>query len=184
MPRTGDAVWSFQRIGATLALGLLLPLALLVAACGDDDNGGTTDSGDASPAAQTPLVQLPADYPEDFPAYPNTTLSDSYRYADQAIVVFQTGDSLESVGDFYRDALAKPPWEVLAESGGPTENLLLINFAHLDQPIQGSATIVTIGGATPYAAVTLRFTVPVSVGPGSPTSAPLPADEPTATGGS
>ncbi len=171
----------FQRIGATLLLGLLLPVAL--AACGGDDKGGNTDSEDASPAAKTSLVQFPADYPEDFPAYPNTTLSASYRYADQAIAVLQTSDSLQSVGDFYRDALANPPWKVLAESGGPTQNLLLINFAHLDQPIQGSATIVTIGGATPYTAVTLRFTVPRSVGPG-PSTAPLPTGEPTATGGS
>jgi len=174
----------FARISA-LSLGLLLPAILLAAACADNDDQGASTAPATTAASTRAAVPLPADYPEDFPAYPNAIIHDSVRYLDQAIAVYETSDSRQDVAGFYRNALAEPPWEVLLESDDPSQNLLVINFKHLEQPIQGVVTVIAPSADNPYTNVALRFTVPRSVGPPLPTAPPLPTDQPapTASGG-
>ena len=156
---------------------LLLGLLLVAVACNDSGgNGkttpattprstpGTTPSPEASPGTPGTAGELPQDFPKDFPLYPNAKINETARFSDQVFATAETDDSRSAVADFYRDALQRNPWKVLIQQDYPDQGMVLIRFAHVDEPISGSISAITIEGADQSTVLTIRFTVPESIG--------------------
>jgi hypothetical protein len=159
-----------------ITLLVLALAALMMAACGDDDDADPTDTtGATSTPLPTRAGQFPEDYPEDFPNYPNASLEQPVRFADQVIVVLSTPDDRNTVADFYRDALTEP-WVLQSVQDSPTQDLLLLNFTHNEDPVRGSVTVNSDGAEG--SVITLRFVVPNQAGPSLVPQTPNPDDTP------
>ncbi len=166
----------------SLVLAALLAVA---AACGGDGGNdqtpspeaatGTPEEGSPSPQATGPDPRLPEDFPEDFPQYSRASVSDSFRFGDQLLVTMKTDDPQADVVAFFREALEKAPWKVLIQEDEPNQSLVLIRFAQVDGPISGSVSIIAITGDTPSTDITVRLTLPTSVGSPIPRSTATPA---------
>ena len=105
-----------------LPIGMLLVLAaaVLLTACGDDDDADAGGSpGDvAVPSERTdpsPAV-LPDTFPVEFPVYGEATLTRADDFGGRFIVEWRVDDSTSDVADFYRVALATLPWSIQIES--------------------------------------------------------------------
>lgn len=70
------------------------------------------------------LGELPEDFPENFPIYPGAEIKESFLSQDQESsafsVIWQTTDSVETVGRYYDQELAAEGWDVndVAEDAG------------------------------------------------------------------
>jgi hypothetical protein len=171
------------RIRALVLAVIALPLFLaLVGACGDDDEAEVTSTpAGESATPRAPLGPYPADYPEDFPEYPNASLGFTSRIYDQVLVTLSTDDSRSIVADFYRQQLSEEPWSVLVETEEPAQNQITIRFKHNTDDITGTLTIATSGAETSSTVMSMRFVVDTWVGP---SAAPLPTiDVSPGTGG-
>ena len=179
----------------------LFAVAVVLTACGEDgDDVDRSPNGVGSPTeeAGTPtdgadrtdgsaptgdlLESLPADYPETFPLYPGSRVTDTARFADQVRVNLETGDSHESVASFFREVASTEPWEPLAETDDAGRGLLVIRFRHVEDPVRGQVTIVTAQEAGEPIQVSLQFTVPEVVGETPPTASPADRSQPSPTG--
>jgi hypothetical protein len=103
---------------------VLLPLLLLVAC----------DGGDGPAPTPTPTVlQLPADFPEDFPTYEDATITAARRIGaaqgDIFVVGMETTDAGDVVRSFYEDGLAEDPWEVTNVVEIDAESTVVLEFA-------------------------------------------------------
>ena len=162
------------RLGLSL---LILPALLLLFACNGDDNGG----GDNSPQptlSPTSAPDLPREVPDDFPFYPNGTITGSATVANQVFVTMKTDDKRREVADFYRDALNKEPWKLSSVSDIPAQQIISLNFTHLEDPVAGIITIIGPDAEGESNEITARFVLPESEGTPLPTSAPSPTASP------
>ncbi len=187
---------------AYLSLALFV-LAVVLTACGG--NGG--DEADRSPdGTDSPtegvgtatdganrtvgapptgelLESLPDDYPETFQLYPNASVTQTARFADQVRVTLETSDSRDSVASFYRDVVRQEPWEPFAETDDTGRGLLIIRFRHVDDPVAGQVTIITTSSeAGAPLEISLQFTVPEVVGETLPPVSPIGQSQSTPTG--
>lgn len=89
-----------------------LAVAAVAAGCGGGDNERTfrgPDGGEVSVSDD-----LPDEWPDDFPVYPDADLQGSYfgesGGVDGLVASWTTGDSLDEVGDWYEGELADGEW--------------------------------------------------------------------------
>jgi len=114
--------------------------------------------------------ELPEDIPEDFPQYANATVSQTTRFGGLILVTLDSDDKREDIAGFFREALSKRPWKVNLVQDLPEQGMVVISFAHLDERIRGTVSIISIPD-TEATVITLRFIMPESVGtpvPGAP----------------
>lgn len=118
---------------------LSISLLTLTAACGNNAEGWFAADPELqesppevtiSPQAETPSpeddsasVELPSNFPEQLPRYPNADLVESQMTSAEAGMqtLWETADSREAVEDFYREAFSSEEWEFINAPRTDTE---------------------------------------------------------------
>lgn len=89
-----------------------LAAAAIAAGCGGDDNERTFRGPDGGQISVS--EDLPDEWPDDFPVYPDADLQGSYfgesGGVEGLVATWTTGDSLDEVGDWYEGELADGEW--------------------------------------------------------------------------
>lgn len=107
---------------------LSFSLFTLTAACGNENIEGwfaadpqlQESPAEVTPSPQpetAPSVQLPSNFPEQLPRYPDATLVESQMAAaaEGIQTLWETEDSREAVIEFYRETFTSPEWELVNE---------------------------------------------------------------------
>lgn len=76
-----------------------------------------------SPAETSDSVELPSNFPEQLPRYPNATLVKTQMASAEAGMqsLWETEDSREAVEEFYREEFSSEEWELINASRTDTE---------------------------------------------------------------
>ncbi|HUF53792.1 MAG TPA: hypothetical protein VMR52_08470 [Dehalococcoidia bacterium] len=121
----------------------LLVIALaLTAACGDDDGDNSSPSDTATGTARpTAPSNLPADFPEHFPLYEESSLEQSARFEDQALVLFLAPAGISEVADFYRGELASEPWTITSDNDSALGETITLSYRNELDGLRGTVTL-------------------------------------------
>lgn len=92
---------------------VLLIAAFVGIACGDDDDEpDIPDDIDVS-------EELPADWPADFPLYPDAELEAFVRSTEEGaqgdVATFQSNDDVQDIIGFFEDEFTKGPWTMITD---------------------------------------------------------------------
>lgn len=122
-----------------LALALL-PVIVVLVACGDGGNG----TGDASSG---PVGGgLPPNFPDDFPIYPGLDILESSPLGGRYVIRADSGDPPEDIVDFYEEELVKEPWELLEGEAPADPNSTLFRFTAPGWPMDGRLQVTEVSG--------------------------------------
>lgn len=128
----------------------------LAAACGsgDDTPSGSTSAASstgspagtfAGPAATITTGSLPSGFPDDFPLYENAEPVSGSEGPNGISARLETTDEFSKVVEFYKEALARTPWQITGENPTEGQDADLFTFGHDDAERPGG----TVGIVTP-----------------------------------
>ena len=88
----------------------------------------------ASPRPESSPATLAPGFPQDFPVYTGATLDRSESVEGAVLARWKTPDPVSQVAEFYKQALAEDPWEILATDDIPDTDLVGIQITRTDIP--------------------------------------------------
>ena len=133
-------------------LALLFLILLGAVACNGSGDSGASPTAESSPTASSPTpgasptpvslsptpepspATLAPGFPEDFPVYAGATLDRSEPVEGAVLARWKTPDPVSQVAEFYKQALAEEPWEILAMDDMPETSLVGIQITRTDIP--------------------------------------------------
>lgn len=129
-----------------LTITLFAAIAMLAAACGDDDGGASDPTGTPLDTPNATVVQggLPDGFPEDFPTFDPSTLIRGREEDGIYAIEWQTDSPGVDVVAFYTSALDTAPFATTnIESSDP--GVAVIDFENADGGYTGQLGIGVTG---------------------------------------
>lgn len=142
---------------------------LLAAACGDDDPAIRLGEDNIDISDE----ELPDDWPNDFPVYPDALLQSSLAGRggiEGVVATWVTADSTADVGDWYDDQFATGPWSETADGDLPPDSRFF-SATNEDETLLAN---VSIGRDDEDNTAPTNITVAITEAPGTTGNGPDP----------